>query len=113
MQNVLMASRMKSQAVRRVPLPLTESDERDLALIRQSSAYREALGALAGDWRLGQEGEVTESVLLHGVFAAGLDAIKALAQEAGYAQLAEERMTGEGERRRVARRRAPSWADDK
>ncbi len=104
---------MQARVVRRSPLSLTESDERDLALIRASREYRKALAALAGDERLvGDDGEVTESVLLHGVFAAGLDAIRASAQEAGYAELALQQEPEEAMRRRVARRRALSWADE-
>lgn len=102
--------------MRRSSLPLTELDEAHLRLIRSSPTHRHALNELAG--RLaGAKGEgqgaLTESALLHLVFEAGLDAVHARAQEAGYAELARGRSAEEqAEARATSRRRRPSWADE-
>ncbi len=103
--------------MRRPSLPLTEVDEAHLQLIWSSPTHRHALDELAGRLSVGAEGEgeldLTESALLHLVFEAGLDAVRARAQEAGYAELARGRLSEEQvEARAIARRRRPSWADE-
>ncbi len=105
-----MASRLNQTVVRRPSLPLTAADEVDLALLKQSRPYQQALARLSSQDL--PEGAVTESVLLHAVFEAGLAAVRHLAQSDGYAQLAAEFAAEESTRRRLSRRRRPAWADD-
>ena len=112
-----MATRIRDRVVRRPSLPLTEVDEAHLRLLRSSPTHRHALDELVGRLSAGAESELgkdlTESALLHMVFEAGLDAIHARAQEAGYAELARSRSAGDQvEARAIARRRRPSWADE-
>jgi hypothetical protein len=106
-----MATRLGEPVKRRSTLPLTAQDESDLALIRTSPSYQRALENLAGSAE-GHLQNLSESALLHAVFAAGLDAVRLAAAEAGYAQLAEERRADATARRAQSRRRRPSWADE-
>jgi hypothetical protein len=57
---------------------------------------------------------VTEAALLHMIFTEGLRAIRERAEERAYASAAGDRLaSGEAdERRRIARRRRPAWADE-
>lgn len=100
-----MATRMRAPIVRRPSLPLTEQDERDLALIRESPAHRHALAQVSG---APDDAELSEAAVLHSVFEAGLGVIHEAALEAGYAELAQ---AWEGSRDQ-ARRRRPGWADE-
>lgn len=105
-----MASRMNQTVVRRPSLPLTAADEADLALLKESPPYQQALSRLAGHDLA--EGGVTESVLLHAVFEASLAAVRQLAESDGYGQVAAEYIAEESARRRLSRRRRPAWADE-
>lgn len=89
---------------------MTERDERDLTLLRDSPVYQKALEQLSGE-EVGQT-ERSEAALLHAVFEAGMEAIRQAAQEAGYALIAAEQLQHAKERRDTARRRRPSWADE-
>jgi hypothetical protein len=103
-------TRFRATVVRRPSLPLTQRDERDLELLRTSALHRESLARLSGE--AVAEAEVSESALLHAVFEAGLSAVRAASEEAGYAQLAIE-IDAEGDTHRAAaRRRRPSWASE-
>ncbi len=102
---------MRTTAVRRPSLPLTERDEQDLALLRVSAPQREALGRLTGEPVA--HGDVSEAVLIHAVFEAGLAAVREATEEAGYAELAAQQMGEVAVRRAESRRRRPAWADDK
>ena len=104
-----MASRMNQTVVRRPSLPLTAADEADLAHLKDSLPYQQALARLSGHDL--PEGDVTESVLLHAVFEAGLTAVRHLAESDGYAQLASD-AADESTRRRLSRRRRPAWATE-
>ncbi len=110
LQTDLMASRMSQTVVRRPSQPLTAADEADLALLKESAPYLQALSRLAGQGL--SEGEVTESVLLHAIFEAGLAAVRQLAESDGYGQVAVEYIADEAARRRLSRRRRPAWADE-
>ena len=102
-----MASRMSQTVTRRPSLPLTAADEADLALVKQSLPYQRALARLSG---LPDGVEITESVLLHAVFQAGLAAVKQLAEADGYERLA---VADDAARRQLSRRRLPAWADER
>lgn len=106
-----MNSRMSRPVVRRPNLPLTAQDESDLALLRSSPAYRQALAQLSPSG-LSPVEQVSEAVLLHAVFEAGLAAVRASAEEDGYAQLAVDYAEQAGSRRRMSRRRTPAWANE-
>ena len=104
-----MARRIPQPVARRVSLPLTEQDERELARLRHDPAYREVLAGLAGaDAEI--TGDITESVLLHTLLRLGLTAVDSAAQQAGYDELAADYQLDD--RRRVARRRQPSWSGE-
>ena len=105
-----MASRLNQRPVRRSSLPLTERDLADLDKLRVPGPGRAALaravpGALP-------DGEITESALLHAVFEAGLRAVNETAEELSYAADAAAYEAEDTERRRIARRRRPPWADE-
>lgn len=101
---------MRAAAVRRPSLPLTERDERDLALLRASAPRREALSRLTGEPVT--RPDLSEATLLHAVFEAGLAAVREATEEAGYAELAAQQGAEQAERRAEARRRRPAWADE-
>lgn len=105
-----MATRLSEPAKARKSLPLTERDLADLERLRGQTPERDALAELAGI----QVESVTESALLHMIFAAGLRAIRERAEERAYASAAVDRQaSGEAdESRRIARRRRPAWADE-
>ncbi len=94
--------------VRRPSLPLTEQDMRDLVQLRESAAYRAALGFLIGSE---VDESASEGVLLHGVFEAGLLSVREAAEAAGYNMIALDQ-ADHAKQRAIARRRPPSWADE-
>jgi hypothetical protein len=106
-----MAIRLNQPAKARKSLPLTERDLADLERLRGQTPERDALADLAGVVVV--EG-VTEAVLLHMIFTAGLRAIQEKAEELAYASAAADRLaSGEADEiRRIARRRRPSWAHE-
>jgi hypothetical protein len=105
-----MATRLTEPAKARKSLPLTERDLADLERLRGQTPERDALSDMAG---VVVEG-VTEAVLLHMIFAAGLRAIREKAEERAYATAAADRLdSGEADEiRRIARRRRPAWASE-
>jgi hypothetical protein len=105
-----MATRLNQQAERRTPLPLTARDLADLDRLRESGPERQALANMADSL---PAGEVSESLLVHAVFVAGLRAVREAAEELGYAELAvQEAVSGESADRRRAAERTHSWADE-
>ena len=106
-----MARRLDQAVVRRPSLPLTASDEEQLAALRETASYRTALARLSRQ-EFPDDGDVRESVLLHAVFEAGLAAVRQLAEAEGYEQLANEYAAEDANRRRLSRRRRPAWAAD-
>lgn len=104
-------TRMRVAPVRRLSLPLTEHDERELHLLRTSAAHREALGRLIGESVV--RTDASEAALIHAVFEAGLAAVREATEEAGYAELAAQQASELAARRAESRRRRPSWAEDK
>lgn len=102
---------MTQPVVRRPSLPLTARDEAELSVLRSSPAHRRALASLAPNGPSADH-DVTEGALLHAIFEAGLAAVRESAIEQGYAALAEEYARNTTERRRLARRRKPSWTED-
>lgn len=105
-----MSRKLNQGTERRAPLPLTARDIEDLAKLRRPSPEREALSDLAG---VSLADEVSEALLIHAVFTAGLRAVREAAEAHGYAQLAiQQEASGEtADRRAISDRRAP-WADE-
>lgn len=92
----------------RKSLPLTASDVRDLAFMRDSSEYRRALHEMTG---VEIDEGTSEAAYLHAVLDVGLKALREHAEDSGYAAIAAEQ--GEAStRRRTARRRVPAWANE-
>lgn len=104
-----MTTRFDQPVVRRPALPLTERDERDLALLRSNTPEREALARLAGET---VPTDASEGLLLHTLLEVALMRVREEVEAAGYAELAAQRAGSQGERRAIARRRPPSWAAD-
>jgi hypothetical protein len=98
-----MVTTRMTQVERRASLPLSPRDVADLARLRDLP-IREELDL--------PEGEISEAVLLHAIFTAGLQAIEAMIQERAYAELADQyRKTAEGAERRAARRAPARFAE--
>src|SRR6266849_6338804 len=72
-----MAARLNEPTERRTPLPLTARDLADLGKLREPGPEREALSALAAAL---PEGDVSEALLVHAVFVAGLRAVREAAE---------------------------------
>jgi hypothetical protein len=97
--------------LRRTSLPLTEQNETDLTLVRETSSYQKALEKLSGRRILNED--ISTSALLHAIFEAGIAAVRHQAELEGYAQIAAEFSKGETQQqRKESRRRRPSWADE-
>jgi hypothetical protein len=101
--------RLNQPTERRTPLPLTARDLEDLQKLRQPSPEREALRSLA-DSPLADD--VSESLLVHAVFVAGLRAIREAAEERAYAEAASDQWESAEEDYQIAHRRRPSWASE-
>lgn len=106
-----MSARMAQPVVRRPNLPLTAQDEADLAVLRTSPAFRQVLADLSPSG-LSPVEQVSEAVLLHAVFEAGLAVVREAALDLGYAQVAADYAENSEARRRMSRRRPPTWADE-
>jgi len=91
----------------RKSLPLSDQDRKDLAVLRQSAAHREALEQLTG---VQVVENLSDAALLHAVLEAGLRTVEHRVEAAGYAQIAADSKASR--RRAVARRRRPTWADE-
>jgi hypothetical protein len=88
-----------SRRVRRLPVPLTERDEADLRLIRNSP---EALG------QIGVRADDSDATIVHALMTLGARQAREAAEDAGYAALAadlEERAIELAIRRHGRRRR--------
>jgi len=105
-----MATRFHQTVQRRVPLPLTDADEAELALLKSDAGIRATLAELSGAPVAG--GSATEAALLHALLEVGWQAVRDRAEEAGYAELASQRAADADQRRAEARRRRPGWADE-
>jgi hypothetical protein len=104
-----MAIRLHEPTERRTPLPLTARDLADLSKLREPGPERDALSALATAL---PEGDVSEALLVHAVFVAGLRAVREAAEAASYEADAADRHANAEADRAAARRRRPSWADE-
>jgi hypothetical protein len=105
-----MNARLSEPTERRTALPLTARDVADLEKLREPGPERDALCALGSKL---PAGDVSESFLVHAVFAAGLRAVQEQAEEIGYAQLAaQQEASGEAAERRLIAGRRPRWADE-
>lgn len=82
---------------------LNARDLRELAALHASAVYRAVLADLVGV----QLSETSsEAEVLHAVWVAGLQAVRAQVEDVGYAEMAAERVRG------ARRRRRPVWADE-
>jgi hypothetical protein len=104
-----MATRLNEPTERRTPLPLTARDLADLGKLREPGPERRALSALAAAL---PEGDVSEALLVHAVFVAGLRAVREAAEASSYEADAADRQARADADRAAARRRRPSWADE-
>ena len=94
--------------------PVEVARQGGLAQLRESSEFRQALQRLAPS-RPDSDAALTEVLLLlllHAIFEARLAAVRAAAEEGGYRLLGEQYVAQRQERRHVARRRNPGWADE-
>ena len=69
------------RTVRRLPVPLTERDEADLTLIRNSPEAQRAIGATDG---------MSDAALVHTLVAYAASRAREVAEEAAYAALAAD-----------------------
>ena len=104
-----MTARLNEPTERRTPLPLTARDLADLGKLREPGPERAALSALANSL---PEGDVSEALLVHAVFVAGLRAVREAAEAASYEADAPDRHARADADRAAARRRRPSWDDE-
>jgi hypothetical protein len=104
-----MARRLNQPTERRTPLPLTARDLADLDKLRQPGPERQALAGLAEAL---PDGETSEALLVHAVFAAGLRAVRESVENRSYAEAAAEKGASAPEDFQTARRRRPTWADE-
>jgi hypothetical protein len=104
-----MATRLNEPTERRTPLPLTARDQADLAKLREPGPERDALSSLAA---VLPEGDVSEALLVHAVFVAGLRAVREAAESASYEADAADRHARADSDRATARRRQPTWAGE-
>lgn len=91
----------------RKSLPLSARDISDIEKLRGSADRRAALSNLVAE---DVPEDSSEAALIHAVFEAGLRAITQEIESRGYAAIAEDYTLAE--RKRVARRRKPAWADE-
>lgn len=91
----------------RKSLPLTARDLEDIAKLRSSATHRAALAELSD---IAVSDSVSDARLIHAALQVGLREIRRQVEEAGYAEMAAQ--TDTTERKAVARRRRPRWADE-
>ncbi len=101
---------MAGPTVRRPSLPLTEHDEQDLALLRESALHRNMLAELSALSAFPKD--VSEAVMLHAVFKIGLRTVREALEERGYAELAKAQADEEPNKYAMARRYRPTWANE-
>lgn len=100
-------TRFSLRAQRRTPLPLTARDLEDLQRLKEPGPEREALSSIA---EAALAGEVSEALLVHAVFVAGLRAVREAAEARAYLDAADEKREDAEAEYEFARRRRPSWA---
>jgi hypothetical protein len=91
----------------RKSLPLSDRDQREINMLRGSGQRRAVLSHLAAE---DVSEDSSEATVLRALVEAGLRAVNHEMEARGYAELATDYT--ERERRRVARRRKPAWADE-
>ena len=96
-----------SSPIIRKSLPLSSRDVSDLSRLRESDTYHAAIQELTSFTVTDQ---TSEASFLHAVLEAGILAIEQKAQEAGYAQMAQD--IDVAARKAFARRRTPTWATE-
>ena len=106
-----MSTRMNQAVVRRPNLPLSADDDRDLEFLKQSPQYREALSRLAVS-APDPDATLSEGVLLHAIFEVGMAAVRELAMDLGYQELASDAEYLEAAKQRRKSARRPRWADE-
>lgn len=98
----------RSTTPRRKSLPLTPRDLHDLAVLRRSPVHRAVLAELA-DTSLSETS--SDAAVLHAIWEAGVQAVLERVEDAGYAQISADREPA-AERKALARRRRPPWANE-
>ncbi len=101
---------MTGSTVRRTSLPLTQRDEENLTLLRESATHRNMLAELSTESTFSED--VSEAVMLHAVFEIGLRTVREALEEKGYAELAMAQGNEEPNKHATARRYRPTWADE-
>ncbi len=101
---------MTGSTVRRSSLPLTQRDEENLTLLRESETHRNMLAKLSAASTFPED--VSEAVMLHAVFEIGLRTVQEALEEKGYAELAMAQGNEEPNKYATARRYRPTWADE-
>jgi hypothetical protein len=101
---------MTTPTVRRSSLPLTERNEAELALFRESEIHRNMLAELSAKSTFSKD--VSEAVMLHTVFEIGLRTVREAIEEEGYAELARQQAEEEPNKRGITRRFRPSRAKE-
>jgi hypothetical protein len=105
-----MKTRMAAPPARRASLPLTERDEQELALLRESAIHRNMIAELSAAPTFPKD--VSEAVMLHAVFEIGLRTVREALEEKGYAELARAQVEEEPNKYVSARRNRPTWANE-
>lgn len=105
-----MKTRISGSTVRRPSLPLTERNERELTLIRESVIHRNMLAELNSAEIFPKD--VSEAVVLHAVFEVGLRKVREALEERGYAELAQQQGDEEPNKYATSRRYRPTWANE-
>jgi hypothetical protein len=101
---------MIAPTVRRASLPLTEGDEQELILLRESAIHRNMIVELSATPTFSKD--VSEAVMLHTVFEIGLRTVREALEEKGYAELAKAQAEEEPNKHQTARRNRPTWANE-
>ena len=91
----------------RKSLPLSDRDIREIEMLRGSGERRAALSHLVSETVAEDSSEAT---VLHALVEAGLRAVTQEIEDRGYAEMAADYTAAD--RRRVARRRKPAWAEE-
>lgn len=92
---------MSSTKSRRLPVPLTEHDDAELALLRADSHLEDVVGLTR---------DASDAALVHAVFELGLRQVREARLDLAYRALAVE--YDDASAREVARRRRPLTGDD-
>ncbi|MFT4011090.1 MAG: hypothetical protein QM655_13725 [Nocardioidaceae bacterium] len=97
-----------AKPVTRKSLPLTERDLADIERLRTSQAHQAAIASLA---EVSVADNTSDASILHALLEIGLRAVRERVELEGYELMAQDQDAAK--RQASARRRRPSWSDDK